>query len=424
MALSDNLVAYYKFENNTDSSVGSIGATNSGATYTASGKIGGAYDFNGSSNYMTANWGSNPGTFSISVWVYIDGNTGNDFIFVNRVGSTGNYHWMYYDGSALWVSRWNGTTENIVNRSISSGSWQHIVYTCVPSSRMRIYVNGSYTQTSSIAGGNTEPNASWTLAARPAFTDHLDAKIDEVGYWNRELTPDEVTELYNSGTGLTYPFALTDGLVLHWNLNSTANDSTANANNGTLNGTSTVTGLIGDGQEFDADADRATLPSSLTGAPTTNVTYQFWVKASAINAQNNLFGYKRQLIRITTTALLWWADIDLSNVSATTTFTTGVWYHIVITQSGTSYTLYRNGTSIGSGTTNSLDWGTPISANAGLSYYDGSTGFRAVYDEFAIWSRALSSAEVTELYNGGNGLAYPFSSAAPADNSLFFGGGL
>lgn len=30
-------------------------------------------------------------------------------------------------------------------------------------------------------------------------------------------------------------------------------------------------------------------------------------------------------------------------------------------------------------------------------------------DQIAVWGRVLTSAEITELYNGGNGLAYPFS---------------
>jgi hypothetical protein len=34
------------------------------------------------------------------------------------------------------------------------------------------------------------------------------ANVDEVGVWNRVLTSAEVTQLYNSGAGLQYPFGL------------------------------------------------------------------------------------------------------------------------------------------------------------------------------------------------------------------------
>ena len=35
----------------------------------------------------------------------------------------------------------------------------------------------------------------------------FEGKVDEVGFWNRVLSDDELTTLYNAGTGLQYPFA-------------------------------------------------------------------------------------------------------------------------------------------------------------------------------------------------------------------------
>jgi hypothetical protein len=35
---------------------------------------------------------------------------------------------------------------------------------------------------------------------------YMDGEIDEVGVWRRALTASEITQLYNSGAGLTYPF--------------------------------------------------------------------------------------------------------------------------------------------------------------------------------------------------------------------------
>jgi len=42
---------------------------------------------------------------------------------------------------------------------------------------------------------------------------------------------------------------------------------------------------------------------------------------------------------------------------------------------------------------------------SGLSTAD----FDGLIDEVGIWSRALNSTEVSELYNSGSGLAYPFT---------------
>ena len=38
----------------------------------------------------------------------------------------------------------------------------------------------------------------------------LNCYIDEVGIWSRTLTSTEVSDLYNSGSGLQYPFSSSD----------------------------------------------------------------------------------------------------------------------------------------------------------------------------------------------------------------------
>ena len=35
--------------------------------------------------------------------------------------------------------------------------------------------------------------------------------------------------------------------------------------------------------------------------------------------------------------------------------------------------------------------------------------FKGTIDELGIWNRALTDADVSKLYNNGNGLSYPFS---------------
>src|SRR6202035_2479657 len=40
-----------------------------------------------------------------------------------------------------------------------------------------------------------------------SYQAYFDGDIDEVSIWNRALTSTEVSDLYNSGGGLQYPFA-------------------------------------------------------------------------------------------------------------------------------------------------------------------------------------------------------------------------
>jgi len=105
------------------------------------------------------------------------------------------------------------------------------------------------------------------------------------------------------------------------------------------------------------------------------------------------------------------------NATYTVTLTIGTWYFISATwDTGGTMTLYLNGSSVATNTstgTYSLSmtprltigtwWDSPLSGT-----------LKGKVDEVGIWSRALSSSEITELYNSGTGLSYPFTTFNPA----------
>lgn len=86
--------------------------------------------------------------------------------------------------------------------------------------------------------------------------------------------------------------------------------------------------------------------------------------------------------------------------------------HVVLTYSGSStaagVTMYVNGSSVALTTSTdnlaSADTTNAISFNVGGAN-DGASGadFDGEIDELGVWSKALSSTEVTDLYNGGSG---------------------
>lgn len=85
------------------------------------------------------------------------------------------------------------------------------------------------------------------------------------------------------------------------------------------------------------------------------------------------------------------------------------WSHIVVTWNNTTKTfrVYLNGVFQNSQSLASVNiqLGTPLSMGD-----DGTETFSAScqVDEFDIWDRILSDSEISTLYNGGVGLAYPF----------------
>ena len=105
------------------------------------------------------------------------------------------------------------------------------------------------------------------------------------------------------------------------------------------------------------------------------------------------------------------------------TFLNDTWYYVVGVWNSTETSLYFDGVKVNSTTGNSWD---PLGNNVQI-------GSRAALndiimngsiDEMGIWERSLSSQEITELYNNGNGLTFGQSLGpiliAPDDNLLTF----
>lgn len=99
----------------------------------------------------------------------------------------------------------------------------------------------------------------------------------------------------------------------------------------------------------------------------------------------------------------------------------GTWNMYSVTINQTSMVLYQNGvqlsaTNVGAWTMRNSDW---------AFFYFSDTNDRrlnnAIIDELGIWNKSLTQTEITELYNSGIGVSYPFSGSSftlnsPADN--------
>ena len=191
-------------------------------------------------------WGSIPdncfpstGAFSVSLWFdpddfdvdssIIDFRGDRNLVF--QVTTEKNF--QYFAGSG-----WVDTTADAYT------GWQHIVIV-YDGSRLLFYHNDTlfYNETYSI-GTSSTANA---LGSQSTGSAPIDGMIDEVGVWNRPLSPTEVTDLYNSGGGLTYPFFtynIVTNLILPLNdskesgdyifFNATAEPTLANLTNATI----------------------------------------------------------------------------------------------------------------------------------------------------------------------------------------------
>ena len=85
----------------------------------------------------------------------------------------------------------------------------------------------------------------------------------------------------------------------------------------------------------------------------------------------------------------------------------GTWYQIVMVKSGTSITLYWNGSILGMGTEDTYSALNPTAIYIGNN--SSGQAFTGKIDMVRYWNKALSSDEVTELYTKENGsTTYPW----------------
>ncbi len=146
----------------------------------------------------------------------------------------------------------------------------------------------------------------------------------------------------------------------------------------------------------------------------TDFTWSFWVNADETDNNNIVFGNRwapdgvdfapREFIKFTPRVFEWHVDGGGQNVPGDNTmFVIGEWTHNLVVKSGTTLTYYRNGAEIASSEITSA----PTNAQPlYLGGQDGRENFAGKFDEVAIFNRALSADEVTDVYNRGlNGQA-------------------
>ena len=216
MALADNLVAWYKFDESSGNAADSVGSktlTNNSSVPFVAGKINNAADFEASSvhNFSRTDTAfSQGGDFTVSAWIKSESNggaEGSGIVLYTTSESEGDWV-LALDG--VEITFYGRTTGGSWARSnggaISTGTWYHVVGRRSGGTRT-IWING-VSQTLTTPGTSTGwGQQNFCLGVfYPDPTWSFDGLVDMVGVWSRAISNAEVAELYNSGTGLDYPF--------------------------------------------------------------------------------------------------------------------------------------------------------------------------------------------------------------------------
>ncbi|PIR87248.1 MAG: hypothetical protein COU11_01430, partial [Candidatus Harrisonbacteria bacterium CG10_big_fil_rev_8_21_14_0_10_49_15] len=313
--------------------------------------------------------------------------------------------------------------------TISANTWTHVAMVFdFASDRTRLYFNGSEDSEHTDLYDNTftytgTPTVSDAIGQKLAGGTAFNGQIDEFRIYNRGLTAAEVTALYNS-TGISkantaHRTALTDGLVAYHTFDgpylttSASTDLSGNGNTGTITGSVTpTTGILGQAAYFEGSFNNYLQMSSdssldiLGGAFSVSV----WAKwndtdggKAIYNSASSTTGFLLTTDSVTGAGYLTYAyassgtpsNIPQLYTCGAGTYNDNQWHHIAFTRaSDDTQTLYVDGTSI----TCLYDDGLGSATNGYYIGY-GLGDWQGGIDEFRVYNRALSTDEVTQLYN-------------------------
>ena len=226
MALIDNLVTYYKFDTDNATqpdSVSSNDATVQGATFSASGKINNAYDYDGNNDYIDTGGGvdatiEGSGDWTISMWVKPDNTTSNDYqVLIGTIGggayTSGFVINLNSGGSGyivLGLDDGGNPFELVVtfnDTPLTQDVWNHLVIRRDGSS-FECFVNTTKDATAGSYAGAVSVGTQNIFLGQAESGRYFEGIIDEVGIWSRAINDAEVSELYNGGVGFQYPFEI------------------------------------------------------------------------------------------------------------------------------------------------------------------------------------------------------------------------
>lgn len=276
--LSNGLVAYYEFNLTTGDVIDSLylnNGTNYGATRGAVGIINNSFDFENSEKDNVTVLYNDAFNFTdamtINVWINLETDGYGILQKGNLDSDQGDYN-MLTAGTGEPRFRVNhgivdGDGQVTGNDSIPTGSWYMVTGTYnKDDGLMKMYINGSISNTSTYSNTVAVTSENLFLGCYYDNSNCFDGLIDEMGFWNRALTDIEISQLYNSGSGLEFT---SFGKNLQVTLTSPLNNTN-------------VSGLT----EFNASI------ISSTNANLTNATLSIWYLNSTLHSTwfNNVTG--------------------------------------------------------------------------------------------------------------------------------------
>jgi len=432
--------------------------------------------------YTGSGWQSPPtnlvatlaGSFSVSLWAKTSDDPGNDSDTAD-VGAgllsanSDQVIPLAQTGSKLAFLTGGGTLDTLHSvTSINTGSYVHLVVTRDQASgEKKIYINGTLDAADSGAPGllNTASAPSLYLGYNSTLSAGFIGEMDEVQIYSGVLSSNEVMQLYNHpGTAIPdLAGGSNNGLIAHYDFDEgtvVAPDVSGNGNNIVLSGNFGGAGpaissdaIAGAGSVSFDGGSYLTAPTNLLSTLASSFTISLWVNTTqnydyqgdyAYNGAGiisaDIPGIANDLVPVAltggqvafNTGNTQYGYDDTINSSATVN--DGSWHHVVVARNQTTgeKDIYIDGVLDTSDfdTTALLDDPQLLTIGAiadasnpdpSSPSYTGYNGYQGLLDDIQIYSRVLSSNEVSFLYdNPGATLSGSSTPPYPVDVNLQF----
>ena len=352
------------------------------------------------------------GDFSVEAWINLDQVGINQAVIDNRgdnnflgyllaVNSSNQLQVGFSDGADGATITQAGTT------ALAADTWYHVAATFDRNGNATLYVNGTAEGTASIAGeagaiGTQDIQIGGESAASGTAFSNFMGMMDEVRFWNDVRTAQEIGDNYNeqidpSSAGLVanYRFDEATGSVVQ--------DSTANNNDGVINGPGSPTDVLTlDG--INDYVDLGTNAAFTTGS--SDFTIEAWIQTSYTGARQEIFSFGNGTVAAND-AGFFYVDQTTGNLryGQTSAFgptggnvADGAWHHVAVTNTSGTMQLYVDGVASGASQVMSPAITTGV-ANIGRAMSNSSFHFNGQMDEVRFWNDARTGAELNEFMN-------------------------
>ncbi|MFC1775075.1 LamG domain-containing protein, partial [Nanoarchaeota archaeon] len=200
--------------------------TISGAIFTQSGKLDGAYIFDGYDDQVYVSSSASlvlQDELTISVWIY-PLRSSNYVVGNSWSNSNLGYYALGTFGGGIRFNWWDGATQiqYMSNNTIDLNTWTHVSvrHKFTDNSQTKMFVNGvefpAYWQVGTGNEANTcdacrfQIGRFYGTSSGTSDMYHINGTVDEVAIWNRTLGDSEILALYNSAVLPTSSFDGTD----------------------------------------------------------------------------------------------------------------------------------------------------------------------------------------------------------------------